>query len=491
MDLARLALTFGALALGGRLGALVDAPLVGEIVVGMLLGPDGAGFVPESDAFILVGDFALCVLVMEGGLSIDVGALRSVGPIALAIAVSGTMLPIALGVAYMSACGYAVITGVAAGTALSSTSIGMATKVLQTLGELTSPLGNLICVAAMVDDVLSLVILAVVSNLDGDGGGSGDVGWKVSRPILASVGVCAVGAALATATPRAMRGGLNKAGDAVANVVFPTVEDRTVWAMLGVTLGVVVASGAAGSTHLLGAFVGGVAFSNVAAPSARDAFARHAELTSWLTSVFFLAVGTRIPLARMFEAKGLVLGVGYSVLAIVGKYVTGAWCYPEWGKARVVGWAMVGRGELGFVMAQSAREGGLLGDAPYVAAVWALLVATIVSPVFMRSRRFGFFATRRLRTSFRWWVSHSDWSRRSDPRRVTAVHRARVSIILLHHDSSFQTRVRRLESRDPIDCSRSSIIARFLEAIREARRTRRRRTCPCAPPASPVSASAP
>ena len=333
MDLARLALTFGALALGGRLGALVDAPIVGEIVVGMLLGPDGAGFVPESDAFILVGDFALCVLVMEGGLSIDVGALRSVGPIALAIAVSGTMLPIALGVAYMSACGYAVITGVAAGTALSSTSIGMATKVLQTLGELTSPLGNLICVAEMVDDVLSLVILAVVSNLDGDGGGSGDVGWKVSRPILASVGVCAVGAALATATPRAMRGGLNKAGDAVANVVFPTVEDRTVWAMLGVTLGVVVASGAAGSTHLLGAFVGGVAFSNVAAPSARDAFARHAELTSWLTSVFFLAVGTRIPLARMFEAKGLVLGVGYSVLAIVGKYVTGAWCYPEWGKA--------------------------------------------------------------------------------------------------------------------------------------------------------------
>jgi Kef-type K+ transport system membrane component KefB len=384
VDLARLALTFGALALGGRLGALVDAPLVGEIVVGMLLGPDGAGFVPESDAFILVGDFALCVLVMEGGLSIDVGALRSVGPIALAIAVSGTMLPIALGVAYMSACGYAVITGVAAGTALSSTSIGMATKVLQTLGELTSPLGNLICVAAMVDDVLSLVILAVVSNLDGDGGGSGDVGWKVSRPILASVGVCAVGAALATATPRAMRGGLNKAGDAVANVVFPTVEDRTVWAMLGVTLGVVVASGAAGSTHLLGAFVGGVAFSNVAAPSARDAFARHAELTSWLTSVFFLAVGTRIPLARMFEAKGLVLGLGYSVLAIVDKYITGAWCYPEWGKARVVGWAMVGRGELGFVMAQSAREGGLLGDAPYVAAVWALLVATIVSPVCMR-----------------------------------------------------------------------------------------------------------
>ena len=143
------------------------------------------------------------MLVMEGGLSIDIGALRSVGPIAFAIAVSGTMLPIALGSAYMSACGYGVMAGVAAGTSLSSTSIGMATKVLQTLGELSSPLGNLVCVAAMVDDVLSLVILAVVSNVEGDDQGGGrDVAWMTSRPILASVGICALGTGLAVATPR-------------------------------------------------------------------------------------------------------------------------------------------------------------------------------------------------------------------------------------------------------------------------------------------------
>ncbi len=216
MDIARLALTLAALALGGRLGALIDAPLVGEILVGMLLGPDGAGFVPENSAVVLVGDFALCLLVMEGGLSIDIGALKSVGPIAFAIAVSGTMLPIALGSAYMSACGYGVTAGVAAGTSLSSTSIGMATKVLQTLGELTSPLGNLVCVAAMVDDVLSLVILAVVSNLDDDDddeGGSGrDVAWMTSRPILASVGVCVIGTGLAVATPRVVA--MNRAATA-------------------------------------------------------------------------------------------------------------------------------------------------------------------------------------------------------------------------------------------------------------------------------------
>ena len=400
VDIARLALTLAALALGGRLGALIDAPLVGEILVGTLLGPDGAGFVPENSAVVLVGDFALCLLVMEGGLSIDIGALRSVGPIAFAIAVSGTMLPIALGSAYMSACGYGVMAGVAAGTSLSSTSIGMATKVLQTLGELSSPLGNLVCVAAMVDDVLSLVILAVVSNLDGDGAGGRDVAWMTSRPILASVGICALGTGLAVATPRvaAMNqavapggkapagsgfgAGAKKIAKKMAGVLFPTADDAVVWAMLALSLGVVVAAGAAGSTHLLGAFVGGAAFSG--SPNARRAFARHAELNAWLTSVFFLSVGTRIPLRGMFDSSGVALGAGYSIVAVAGKLVTGAWCHPDWPKARAVGWAMVGRGELGFVMAQSAHAGGLMGDAPYAASVWALLIATAASPVFMR-----------------------------------------------------------------------------------------------------------
>ena len=64
--------------------------------------------------------------------------------------------------------------------------------------------------------------------------------------------------------------------------------------------------------------------------------------------------------------------------------MTGAFLGPEWGKAAVVGWAMVGRGELGFVMAQEARDEGLMGERPYAACVWALLAATLASPVFMR-----------------------------------------------------------------------------------------------------------
>ena len=193
-DIAALSLVLFALVLGGWLGALVDAPLVGEIVVGIALGPSGLDLVPHPDAFVLAGNLALALLVMEGGMSVDVSSLRRVGPLATAIAVAGTLLPIGLGCAYMLAAGFRLGEGVASGVALSSTSIGMATRLMQTVGELDTPLGSLVCVAAMVDDVLSLVILAVVGNVRG-ASGAGALAWRASRPALVSALVCVAGVA--------------------------------------------------------------------------------------------------------------------------------------------------------------------------------------------------------------------------------------------------------------------------------------------------------
>jgi Kef-type K+ transport system membrane component KefB len=158
-------------------------------------------------------------------------------------------------------------------------------------------------------------------------------------------------------------------------------DDVVVASMLTLTLGLVVACGAAGSTYLLGAFVGGYAFA--AAPNAKDAWAKYDLLSARLASIFFLSVGMQIPLADLFDGAGAGLGIGYAVPAVLGTLATGAFV-RDVGDAAVVGWAMVGRGELGFVMAREALDEGLFGDTPYVACVWALLIATLVSPVFMR-----------------------------------------------------------------------------------------------------------
>ena len=388
-DLALLAVTLAALVAGGWAAKRVDAPLVGEIVVGMLLGP--SGLVPTLPdyavrAVFLVGDLGLVLLVMEGGLSVDVPSLRRVGSVACLIAVAGTALPIALGTAFMVAAGFDATTGVVAGTALSSTSIGMATRLMATFGELSTPLGALVCVAAMVDDVLSLVILAIISEGLANGSDSrssnGSKALTAATPALVSVAVVIIAAILFRTVPSAISLVKSRTTRGDENAAFDAV---VLASMLALTLAATVGAGAVGSTHLLGAFAGGMAFASV--DGARDVWERDASaVAAWTHSIFFLAVGFHVPLTDMFvPLKGFGLGVGYAVPAIVGKLVTGFIVGADVRKAFVVGWAMVGRGELGFVMAGSAFRNGLLDSTAYVASVWALLVATLVSPIQMRA----------------------------------------------------------------------------------------------------------
>ena len=388
-DLALLAVTLAALVAGGWAAKRVDAPLVGEIVVGMLLGP--SGLVPTLPdyavrAVFLVGDLGLVLLVMEGGLSVDVPSLRRVGSVACLIAVAGTALPIALGTAFMVAAGFDATTGVVAGTALSSTSIGMATRLMATFGELSTPLGALVCVAAMVDDVLSLVILAIISEGLANGSDSrssnGSKALTAATPALVSVAVVIIAAILFRTVPSAISLVKSRTTRSDENAAFDAV---VLASMLALTLAATVGAGAVGSTHLLGAFAGGMAFASV--DGARRVWERDASaVAAWTHSIFFLAVGFHVPLTDMFvPLKGFGLGVGYAVPAIVGKLVTGFIVGADVRKAFVVGWAMVGRGELGFVMAGSAFRNGLLGSTAYVASVWALLVATLVSPIQMRA----------------------------------------------------------------------------------------------------------
>jgi Kef-type K+ transport system membrane component KefB len=300
--------------------------------------------------------------------------------------VAGTALPIALGTAFMVAAGFDATTGVVAGTALSSTSIGMATRLMATFGELSTPLGALVCVAAMVDDVLSLVILAIISEGLANGSDSrssnGSKALTAATPALVSVAVVIIAAILFRTVPSAISLVKSRTTRSDENAAFDAV---VLASMLALTLAATVGAGAVGSTHLLGAFAGGMAFASV--DGARRVWERDASaVAAWTHSIFFLAVGFHVPLTDMFvPLKGFGLGVGYAVPAIVGKLVTGFIVGADVRKAFVVGWAMVGRGELGFVMAGSAFRNGLLDSTAYVASVWALLVATLVSPIQMRA----------------------------------------------------------------------------------------------------------
>lgn len=123
----------------------------------------------------LVGLLGLLLIVLEGGLHIELLTVTAIGHKAASIALTGTTLPVLLSLAIMPRFhAFSNIEGLIAGVSLSSTAIGMAAKLMQSLDLLSSHIGRLITCAAMIDDVASLVLLAVISN-------TGEkLCWKVS-----------------------------------------------------------------------------------------------------------------------------------------------------------------------------------------------------------------------------------------------------------------------------------------------------------------------
>ena len=112
------------------------------------------------------------------------------------------------------------------------------------------------------------------------------------------------------------------------------------------------------------------------------AWERHLPpLTAWTSRLFFASIGFAVPVAELFSVPALAFGSLLAAIAVGSKVVTGAW---EWQHRWAVGWAMVGRGELGFVMAEEGYRTGLTSKLTFAVTVWALLIATLLSPVAFR-----------------------------------------------------------------------------------------------------------
>jgi Kef-type K+ transport system membrane component KefB len=176
------------------------SPLLGQLLGGILCGPALLDFVPHVDAFRLLGMLGVLLLVVDSGLQVDVASVRRSSGRAFALALTGVAVPVAVGyVAYTQ--GYAASwrTALSVGAALAPTSLGFTSQLLRDEGLLATKLGSLVCTAAVVDDVLSLALVAEIGALSGDGDISA---WQIASPLVASLGCIVIGGALTLLLPR-------------------------------------------------------------------------------------------------------------------------------------------------------------------------------------------------------------------------------------------------------------------------------------------------
>jgi Kef-type K+ transport system membrane component KefB len=237
----------------------------------------------------------LMFVVFEGGLKTDLHTLRKVGFKACLLVLIGSGMPILLGWALFRILGYDNDAGLASGVSLSSTAIGVTTKMLMTFNMLTSDLGVLLSAAALLDDVVSMVLLGILGTLkDDDSSSAVRRGFTVARPALVALGAGIVALLAARLLPAALLRVRTAKNEGARKIALMTL---LIMSLVGFTSGCHYA----GTSYIFGSFLGGLACSKV---EGMDVLfdADLAGLKEWMSRLFFGSIGLAIP------AKGLFSG---------------------------------------------------------------------------------------------------------------------------------------------------------------------------------------
>jgi len=378
IDVASILFAFALALLGakvfGDLVARMGQPAVlGELLAGVVLGPSVLGLFPLSDGTFLIAEIGVVLLLFEVGLETDIEKLFRVGGSALAVATAGMVLPFAGAYLLTRGLGYEALTATYVGAALSATSIGITARVLSELKALDTREGQTVLGAAVIDDVLGLVVLSVVAG-------------------VAEKGVLSVGGALRTA--------LFSIGFLVLAVVIGiplghrlvrVVGRTSVRGMLisaSVAFALLVAWGAkkAESAPIVGAFAAGVALART--NRRHDIENAVGPIVDIFAPVFFVYVGAEVDVRVLNPAvaenrPALLLGLGLTMVGFLGKFLAG---FCAWGNVRrsFIGAGMVPRGEVGLIFASLGLATKALPEGVFVAVLAAVFATTFVTPPLLK-----------------------------------------------------------------------------------------------------------
>ncbi len=359
----------------GELAERIGQPAVlGELLVGVLLGPSVLGLVPLSQGVQLLAEIGVILLLFEVGLETDLSELLRVGGPALTVALAGMLLPFLGGWGLALAFGQPSLTAVFIGAALTATSIGITARVLSELSVLKTREGQIILGAAIVDDILGLVILAVVGQIAEKGGVS--IG-QAARSAALSIGFLALAIALGLPLGRRL----------ISFVGSANVRGVLVASAVSFALFVAWVADRAGSAPIVGAFAAGMVLARTNRRHDIDAALKPA--VDLFAPVFFVAVGAEVDVKRLdpFVAENrpaLLLALALTAVGFLGKFLAG---YCAWGKVRraFIGAGMVPRGEVGLIFASLGRQTGALPSGPFVAVVIAVFATTFLAPPLLQA----------------------------------------------------------------------------------------------------------
>jgi Kef-type K+ transport system membrane component KefB len=339
--------------------------VIGELLGGFVVGPFALGLVTPGNTELVFAEIGVVVLLFSVGLEVRTDDLFAVGRPAILTATIAMALPIAAGFALALMIGEPVTASLFVGLALAATSIGITSKVLRDMGVLDRGFARVIIGAALVDDILALVLIGLVAGI-----AEGSVSASTLLVGVAGVGLVVLGFLAA----RRARG--------LPSAVFtwPKFADTPLLPAFLLMLIVALLAAAIGLAAIIGAFVAGLI---IAETEAREEVEHEIRpLSSIFTPFFFAVTGAQLDLSKLLDPSIAVLAVLLAVIGVLTKAlggVIGARSEGRWASV-AVGFGMVPRGEVGIVVANLALVTGTIDEALFAALMVAVVLTTVVAP---------------------------------------------------------------------------------------------------------------
>lgn len=340
--------------------------VLGELIAGMVLGQSALGILNPSDPVIsALAELGVVLLLFTIGMETDFRRLARVGGAAGTVALVGVILPFGLGYVVARWLGLGSMTSVVCGATLTATSVGISARVLSDLGRLNTDEGQIVLGAAIIDDVIGLVILTIVSALLAG----------------AALTVGGIGITIAMALGFLVLAVL--VGSRAVPPIFRVIDRLDVAGTLGaaaLAFAFLLAWLAArsGSAMIIGAFAAGL----VLHPTKQRARIEKAttSIGHFLVPIFFASVGAAVDLSFFRDAGAVKIGLALLVVGVATKFLAGY--APFWfrGNKALIGIAMIPRGEVGLIFAQAGVAAGALDTRLFSAVTLVVVGTTFIAP---------------------------------------------------------------------------------------------------------------
>lgn len=359
---------FVAAQVGAEIAQRLRLPgVVGEIAAGCLVGPSVLGWIHPSEALDVLAEIGVVLLLFAVGLETRLEQMKQVGRSAFLVGVLGVIVPFVLGSLWAHGSGYDWAKSLFVAAAFVATSAGITARVLQELGVLQRQESRVILGAAVIDDILAMLLLGVVTALQ-----SGE-SLRVDNLLIVlgeAVGFVVVIALLGTRVMRRSSRWL----EAPINPLSPLTI------VLALCLGLAYVSTQFGLAAIIGAFLAGMIVSET---SQRERLEHQTQpLLALMTPFFFVMTGSKVELAQLGDAGTLLTLALITAIALLSKLAGGFLGALSLGRrsALIVGVGMMPRGEVGVVIASLGLSAGIFSARTYALIVAMSLLTSMVTP---------------------------------------------------------------------------------------------------------------